>query len=66
MALAEWHIPPDHIVNNWSEEMFALMVKYRNERVETANAAASGGAVPEFTVRDLKPNYGEQAEGEQA
>ena len=66
MALAEWHVPPDHIVNNWSEELFALMMKKRNERIQAANVVAAGGAAPEFTVRDLKPNYGEQTEGEQA
>ena len=66
MALAEWHIPPDHIVNNWSEELFTLMVKKRNERIEAQDARASGGEVPQFRVRDLKPDYGKQTEGEPA
>ncbi|KKK72088.1 hypothetical protein LCGC14_2907390 [marine sediment metagenome] len=62
MALADWHVPPDYIVNNWSEELFSLMAKKRNERIKAQ--PKPGENVRQITVRDLKPNYGEQPEGE--
>ncbi|HUT58984.1 MAG TPA: hypothetical protein VNA25_14140 [Phycisphaerae bacterium] len=62
MALAEWHVTPDYIVNNWSEDLFALMVKKRNERMKNQAARAQGGKVTQVTVRDLKPNWGENTE----
>lgn len=64
MALAEWHVAPDYIVNNWSEELFALMVRYRNERIKAQNARAKGDNVKQITARDLKPSWGEQTEEE--
>ena len=30
--LAEWHITPDYIVSNWTEELLELMVKKLVER----------------------------------
>ncbi len=25
--MAEWHVPPDYIVNNWTEELLDLMIR---------------------------------------
>lgn len=33
MALHEWHLTPDHINNEFSEEMLALLIKLRNVRM---------------------------------
>ena len=30
--MAEWHQPPDHIVNNWTDELLDLMIQKFNER----------------------------------
>ena len=30
--MAEWHVPPDYIVNNWTDEQLDLMVQKFNER----------------------------------
>ena len=60
MALSDWHVSPDYIVNNWSEELFAVMVKKRNERVKAQNARARGDRVTQITARNLKPNWGEK------
>jgi len=30
--LAEWHITPDYIVNNWTDELLNLMIEKLTER----------------------------------
>ena len=30
--MSEWHLSPDYIVNNWTDELFALMVDKLVER----------------------------------
>ena len=30
--LAEWHITPDYIVNNWTDELLTLMIEKMAER----------------------------------
>ena len=30
--MVEWHLPPDHIVNNWTDELLNLMVEKMVER----------------------------------
>ena len=32
--MAEWHITPDYIVNNWTEELLNLMIDKLTERKE--------------------------------
>ena len=32
--MAEWHITPDYIVNNWTDELFDLMIEKLVERKE--------------------------------
>ncbi len=31
--MSEWHVTPDYIVNNWTDELLDLMIKKRNERL---------------------------------
>ena len=33
MALSEWHLTPEYINENWTEELIALMLKARYERI---------------------------------
>lgn len=33
MALSEWGLTPEYINTNWTEELLALMVQKRNQRV---------------------------------
>jgi len=40
--LAEWHITPDYIVSNWTEELLELMVKKLVERKQRESDAISG------------------------
>ena len=42
MLMAEWHVPPDHIAENWSDELFSLMVKKLTERRERERKAIEG------------------------
>jgi len=37
--MAEWHVTPDYIVNNWTNELLDLMVKKLNERWERQSQA---------------------------
>ena len=39
MLMAEWHVPPDHIAENWSDELFSLMVKKLTDRRERERKA---------------------------
>jgi len=40
--MAEWHVTPDYIVNNWTEELLELMVKKLVERKHRETGALSG------------------------
>ena len=40
--MAEWHITPDYIVNNWTDELFDLMCEKFGERRQRENDAATG------------------------
>jgi hypothetical protein len=33
LILAEYHLPPEYILENWTEDKLALMLRKRNERV---------------------------------
>jgi len=37
--MAEWHVSPDYIVNNWTEELLDLMVEKLTERKEREREA---------------------------
>ncbi len=30
--MTEWHVPPDYIINNWTDELLDLMIQKFNER----------------------------------
>ena len=40
--LAEWHLPPDYILGNWTDEMLELMVEKLVERKKRETEAISG------------------------
>ena len=44
--LAEWHLTPEYILENWTDELFELMWEKRNERIRAINKLA---AVPVST-----------------
>ncbi len=37
--MAEWHLPPDYIVDNWTDELFCLMCEKLVERKKREIAA---------------------------
>lgn len=37
--MTEWHLPPDYIVNNWTDELFDLMVEKLVERKQREHDA---------------------------
>lgn len=37
--MAEWHVPPDYIVNNWTDELLDLMIEKLTERKEREKQA---------------------------
>ena len=42
--MAEWHVPPDYIVNNWTEEQLNLYVEKLVERKERETSAVRSPA----------------------
>jgi len=48
--LAEWHITPDYIANNWTDELLDLMVEKLVERKKQENQATKGK--PEYSQPD--------------
>ena len=56
--MSEWHLPPDYIVSNWTDELLNLMVDKLAERKERESAAYTKGGdktVPEEQLfRDAK------------
>ena len=48
--MAEWHITPDYIVNNWTDELFSLMVEKLAERKERETEKMSGNQPIECKV----------------
>ena len=49
--MAEWHLPPDHIVVNWTDELLNLMiekmVERKNKEVAQIEDARGGSDKPE-------------------
>lgn len=37
MLMSEWHVTPDYIANNWSEELLDLMIEKLGKRYERMN-----------------------------
>ena len=40
--MTEWHVTPDYIINNWTDELFNLMVDKLVERKERENRDLGG------------------------
>ena len=40
--MVEWHITPDYIVNNWTDELFTLMCEKLTERKKRELDAMQG------------------------
>jgi len=54
--MSEWHITPDYIVNNWTDELFDLMLEKLAERkqreVKATRPASSPSSVGGGKVSD--------------
>lgn len=44
--MAEWHLPPDYIVNNWTDELLDLMVEKLVERKQREVQAIRPASLP--------------------
>ena len=53
LLLAEWHITPDYIVNNWTDELLSLMCEKLSERKERELEAIKGRKNKTTSVDDL-------------
>jgi len=40
--MAEWHVTPDHIMSNWTDELLALMTEKLVERKQRESDAIKG------------------------
>ena len=45
--MSEWHVTPDYITNNWTNELLDLMIGKRNERIGQLNQPRKSGNVSE-------------------
>ena len=45
--MSEWHVTPDYIVNNWTDEFFDLMVEKLVERKRRESDAIKGTSSPD-------------------
>jgi hypothetical protein len=45
ILLAEWHLPPDHIISKWSTEMLTLMTDKLVERKKMQSGTARNNTV---------------------
>ena len=43
MLLTEWHLTPEYIVDNWTDEKFALMTHALIERYERQSSGQADG-----------------------
>lgn len=50
--LVEWHIPPENIIENWTDEKFALMLEKLMERKEREKALMRGEEPPTHKISD--------------
>lgn len=44
--MAEWHLPPDYIMANWTDELLNLMVEKLAERKERENTPWPSASSP--------------------
>lgn len=44
--MAEWHLPPDYIINNWTDELLDLMTQKLVERKERESNAMKENQTP--------------------
>ena len=57
--MVEWHITPDYIVNNWTDELLDLMVEKlveRKKREGQAVKSSNSGKVPEEVLFNRAKN----------
>lgn len=45
MALSEWHLTPEYINENWTEELLALMMSARVEKLKRARRVVTDKGV---------------------
>ena len=50
--MAEWHVTPDYIASNWTEELLELMVSKLVERKQRETIALHGNGDNSETVTD--------------
>lgn len=52
--MAEWHITPDYIVNNWTDELLDLMVEKLIERKTREQQAMKGKSTEPNKISDTE------------
>lgn len=54
--LSEWHLPPDDILDRWTEERLDLFWSKRNERMRRIRVATEGEE-EDFSSPEAEPRY---------
>ena len=60
--MAEWHVTPDYIVNNWTEELLDLMVQKLAERKQKESEAMKSGTDKKVSDKALFNRMGKNVE----
>jgi hypothetical protein len=47
LVLAEWHLTPEYLLDNWTDEQFEAFWQSRNQRILAANRAVSDAVRPD-------------------
>ena len=50
--MSEWHVTPDYIVNNWTEELLSLMIEKLAER-RKQDSTSNGGSSHMVSIQEL-------------
>ena len=51
--MAEWHLPPDYIINNWTDELLDLMTEKLAERKKREVQPVTNGGDPKVSDTTL-------------
>ena len=43
--MSAWNLPPDYIVNNWTDELFALMIEKHGARMSPQETVSDGSGL---------------------
>lgn len=59
LALAEWHLTPEYILHNWTEEILGLMLDRLADRKKQQSGTEDAGVIDNSQFFNLTSHMGE-------